>query len=266
MRSADRQPGARELPARRRFRDTEVRDHRVAVLVEHDVVGLDVAVYDFLLMRIRERAAYLGEDFLDLGGSQAAARRENTGERLAPQKLHDEVDDATRFPDAVDRDDVGMLELGRRAGFALEALDEFLVEREGERQHLDRDFAVELLFLRLEDDRHAPAAELFEDFVFLVELLAHHVDFRDVRRLGAHARGRRRGQVEAARIAELRGVLILSATAGAIQFGLRGVRANLGFAPETVNRLQKSAENAAYTRACPVAGCATPRRTRSGTS
>src|SRR5205807_7902406 len=151
-----------------------------------------------------------------------------------------------------DRDDVRMFELGGGAGFALEALDEFLIERQGERQNLDRDFAVELFFLRLEDDRHPPAAQLVEDFVFLVELLAHHVDFRDVRRLDAHTRRRRRGQVEAARIAELRGVLILSATAGAIQFGLRGVRANLGFALETVNRLQKSAENAAYTRACPV--------------
>src|SRR2546425_2672445 len=158
-----------------------------------------------------------------------------------------------------------MLELGGGAGFALEALDEFLIERQGERQNLDRDFAVELFFLRLEDDRHAPAAELVEDFVFLVELLAHHIDFRDLR-LDAHAGRRRRGQVETARIAELRGVLILRATAGAIQFSLRGVRANLGFAPKTVNRVQKSAPNAAYTRACPVAGCATPRRRRSGTS
>jgi len=90
-------------------------------------------MHDFLLVRIRERAAYFGEDFLDLGGRQAAAGRQNVGERFAPQKLHDEVNDAPRFPDAVDRDDVRVLELGGGAGFALEALDEFLIERQGER-------------------------------------------------------------------------------------------------------------------------------------
>ena len=110
-----------------------------------------------------------------------------------------------------------MFEFGRGTGFALEALDEFLVEREREWQDFDRDLAIELFFLGLEDDGHAAAPQLVEDFVFLVELLAHHVDFRDFRRLDAHAGRRRRGQVEAAGIAELRGVLILGATAGAIQ-------------------------------------------------
>src|SRR6266540_2534542 len=221
MRRANGHAGPRQLPTRRRLGDAEVGDHRVAMFVEHDVVGFDVAVYDFLLVCIRERAPYFGEDFLDLGRGQAAARPQNVGQRLAPQKLHDEVNDSARFPDAVYRDDVRMLEPGGRTSFALETLDEFSVERQGERQHLDRDFSVELFFFRLEDDRHAPAAQLVEDFVFLFELLAHHVDFRDLRRLDAHAGGRHRGQVETARIAELRGVLILRATTGAIQFGIR---------------------------------------------
>src|SRR5262245_61566352 len=142
-----------------------------------------------------------------------------------------------------------MFELGGGAGLALEALDEFLVECEGERQDFDRDFAIELLLFRLEYDRHAAAAELVEDFVLGVELLAHQIDFGDVLRLGANAGGRRRGQIEAARVAELCGVLILGATARAVQSSLRGDGANLGFALETVNRLaesfQKSAANAA---------------------
>ena len=70
-----------------------------------------------------------------------------------------------------------MLELGGGAGFALEALDELLVEREREGEDLDGDVALELAFARLEDDRHAAAAELVEDFVLLFELLPNHVDF-----------------------------------------------------------------------------------------
>jgi len=45
-----------------------------------------------------------------------------------------------------------VLELGGGPGFALEALDELLIERQGERQYLDRDVALELLLARFEDD------------------------------------------------------------------------------------------------------------------
>ena len=239
MRCADRHPGAGQLPARRRLGDAEVCDDRVPVLVEHDVIGLDVAMDDFLLMRVRQRAGDVGEDLLDLGRREAAACRQNAGERLAPQKLHDEVDDSSRFPDTINRNDVRVLELGGGAGFALEALDEFLIEGERERQDLDRDFAVELLFVRFEYDRHAAAPQLVEDLVLLGELLAHHIDFRDLRRLDTRACRRSRRQVEAAGVAEFRGVLILGTAASAIQAILRGNRANLGFAPERVNRLAR---------------------------
>src|SRR3989475_7461507 len=71
----------------------------------------------------------LGKDLPDLQRRQAAAGRQNVGQRLAAQELHHEVNHAARFADAIDRDDVRVLESGRRAGFALEALDEFLIER-----------------------------------------------------------------------------------------------------------------------------------------
>src|SRR5207249_10045400 len=59
------------------------------------------------------------------------------------QELHDEVDDAAALADAVDRDDAGVLKLGRGAGLALEALDELFVEGEGKRQDLDGDRSEE---------------------------------------------------------------------------------------------------------------------------
>src|SRR5207245_11615624 len=110
----------------------------------------------------------------------------------------------------------GVLELGGGAGLALEALDELLVEREGEGQHLDRDVALELLLPGLEDDRHAAAAELLEDFVLVLELVAHHVEIGHLGRRFAPAGDRRGRQVQAAGPAELAGVVVLGAAAGTV--------------------------------------------------
>ena len=62
-----------------------------------------------------------------------------------------------------------MFELGGGAGLALEALHEFGVEGQGERQHLDGHFAVQRLFPGPEDDGHAAPAQLLEDLVFGAE-------------------------------------------------------------------------------------------------
>ena len=213
MRRPDGHPGPGELaPAGGRLGDAEVRHHRVPVLVEHDVVGLDVAVHDSGLVGVGERAADLGQHQPDLPGGQRAAGGEHGGERLTAQELHHEVDHAPRLADAVDRDDVRMLELGRGARFALEALDEFLVEGERKRQDLDGDVALELALAGLEDDRHASAAQLLDDVVLLFQLLADQIDFRDLRL----TLERRRRQVQTAGPAELTGIVVLGAAAGAI--------------------------------------------------
>ena len=58
-----------------------------------------------------------------------------------------------------------MFERRRGAGLALEALHEFGVEGEGERQDLDGDFAVELLLAGAVDDGHPAPAQLLQDLV-----------------------------------------------------------------------------------------------------
>src|SRR5436309_10972913 len=279
MRRADVRAGARQLAARGRLRDPEVGDHRQPVLVEHDVVGLDVAMHDAALVRVREGARHLYQDLPDLGRGERTARGQHGRERLAAQELHDEIDHPAGLADAIDRNDAGVLELGGRAGFALEPLDELLVERQGERQDLDRYVALQLLLARLEDDGHPPAAQLFEDFVLVLELLPYQIQLGHVDLLVAHGGdwGRVR-QIQSAGAAELAGVVVLGAAAGAVHQFSEGSRKLRDLSDEVSTRdsdprAQKSEASAAYTcgrRATPdggaASGCATPRRTDRGKS
>ena len=151
--------------ARRRLGDAEVGQHALPELVEHDVVGLDVAVDDAPLRRVAERAAGLGQEPADLRRGEPPPLRQDGGERPAPEELHHEVDDPPRAADPVDRDDVGVLQLGGGAGLALEALDELGVERQREGQHLDRHLALELAILGPIHQRHPAPAQLLDDLV-----------------------------------------------------------------------------------------------------
>jgi hypothetical protein len=169
-------------------------------LVEHDVVRLDVAVHDAVPVREAERPGGVHQQVPDLHRGQGAAGGEDPREGLPAEHLHDEVDDPARPADPIDRNDVGMLESCRGARFALEPLHELRVEREREREHLDRHLALELSLARAVHDRHAAASELVEQLVFVLERLADEIRLRLVGdRLGADAgHGRRRSEVQSA--------------------------------------------------------------------
>ena len=80
-------------------------------------------------------------------------------QRLALDELHRVVVHAAFAADAVDRDDVRVVQARRRLGFVLEALQLPRVHRRGEGQHLERDAAVQRNLLGLVDDAHAAAAD-----------------------------------------------------------------------------------------------------------
>ena len=68
-------------------------------------------------------------------------------------------------PHLVDRYDSGVIELGRRFGFGVKPLD---VRRRGQlaaEDHLDRHNSVQRHPPGFEDDPHAPAGDLFQNFV-----------------------------------------------------------------------------------------------------
>ncbi len=94
-------------------------------------------------------------------------------ERLAVEQLHDDELLPVVIADVVQRADVRVVERGRDARFALEALDCLRIAREVGRQHLDGDLAAEPRVLGAIDDAHAAAVEDFDDAVMRDRLADH---------------------------------------------------------------------------------------------
>ena len=95
-----------------------------------------------------------------------------------------------------------MVELRRRLGLLLEALDDLRVHRDIGRQNLDRDFALECQVVRQEHRAHSAFAEQPLDFVLAFDqaLQLLHQPFGPGR-IAAHRAAA--GDVGAARVAEL---------------------------------------------------------------
>jgi hypothetical protein len=98
-------------------------------------------------------------------GQRERALRQPISEGLAFEVLHDEERGAALLPDVIQRADVGMIELGDRSGFAVEALAELQVASETLGKNLDGDDAIEASVLGLVDFAHPARAQRGEDFV-----------------------------------------------------------------------------------------------------
>ena len=180
-RRADRRPHLREplrraVVARRadRLGDAEVGDRGRAAGEQH-VVGLDVAVHDAVLVRVRERLGHVAQQSHRLGDGERRAAFESRAQRFTLDERHGEPGQAVHRAGGVHRHDVRMLQLGREEDLAIEALDVH-ARRELGRQHLHDDLATERGVFGEEDARHAATAELALDRVGgaegLLELVA----------------------------------------------------------------------------------------------
>jgi hypothetical protein len=78
------------------------------------------------------------------------------------------------------RDQVGVVEGAGGARFLLEAAQALLVSRDGRRQHLYGDVAVEVQIAGTVHFAHSTRADLLDDFV-LIDFLANHRDFTRVK-------------------------------------------------------------------------------------
>src|SRR5262249_42287132 len=82
-----------------------------------------------------------------------------------PSTFHRDPVDRVGLPDAVARDDVGVVQGRSRAGFLLEALETGGVVSQIRRQHLDRHLAREARVTRPPDLPHPARAKRGEDFI-----------------------------------------------------------------------------------------------------
>ena len=145
-------------------REPEVEHLDAPVGRQEQVLGLEVAVDDPLLVRRRESMRDLRRVLRGLARRQRAGL-EPLAQRFALQQLHDGVGHAVRGAEVEDREDVRVRERGDRARLALEARERLGVGRNPLRQHLERDVARQPRVARAVDLAHSSRAERSQDLV-----------------------------------------------------------------------------------------------------
>ena len=144
--------------------DAEVHDLDVPPVVEHDVLGLDVAVDDALAVRVRERVEELHPDRDHIPVVQLVAQ---LVERVAADELPDEDAALIVREPVVERDDVGVVERRGRLDLAHDAR----AERPPVGDDLERDGLLQRQVVGLEDLGEPAAADLADQLVAVAPVL-----------------------------------------------------------------------------------------------
>ena len=163
-----------------RMGDAEVGYLRAAVGVDQDVLGLDVAVDEPVLVRKREPAGDLERELDRLAWVKGTFLVEELLQ-VHPVDVFEDDELPTVLLAAVDhRDDVRMSELRDRASLAAEAFDVGVVARELLVEDLQRNGAFEQLVVRPIDARHATRADELLELVPARNQFADHA-WKDAR-------------------------------------------------------------------------------------
>ena len=127
--------------------------------LQEDVLGLDVPVHDPLRVRMAERVGDLPRDAHGLVERELLLALEPVAEGLAGDERHHIVEHAPGLAAVEEREDVRMLQLGRRLDLGQETLG---AERGGEIgvHDLDRDLPVVAEVVREMHRRHPALADL----------------------------------------------------------------------------------------------------------
>ena len=161
--------GSRRVVAGERLREglrqAEIEQLR-AVLREHDVRGLQVAMDDAGTMRRSESIGQLYRTLQRVVQRQPAVRQP-LRQRLALDVLHHEHGTPLVPGKFEERAHPRMAQRGKGAGFTVEAIFCIRFVRYATRQELDGDDAVDARVTGLVDLSHAAAADRREDFVFV---------------------------------------------------------------------------------------------------
>ncbi len=126
--------------------------------LDHDVGRLEVAMRDAFVVRGPQRIREGNGDFEELVESEPALGNQ-VFERFSVDELHRVEVNVFRGFDAVDRDDVRMIQCGDGSGFAFETLPPDVVPGQQRRQDLERDYAFQPGVLGRIDLAHPAGAE-----------------------------------------------------------------------------------------------------------
>ena len=162
--------GARRLVGK--ARDAEVGHLDGAVLQQHDVLRLDVAVNDAALMRVLQRLEDLGGEVQHVLPLDDTLTVDILLESDAVDIFHDDILDHIAEADIIDLDDVRMRKHRDRLGFVLEAADEFLIVEVLVLEDFDSDLAVVDGVVAAVDICHAADADQLVNFIASVQTLA----------------------------------------------------------------------------------------------
>ena len=143
--------------------DAEVHDEGMAA-GQHDVVGLDIPVHDALPVRVGQRIEDVAKNPGRVGGRERPFTRQTCPQGLPFDVRHDAVEKARGLPRIDQRQDVGMLQVGRDGDFAEEPLG---AEGGGDLRahHLDGNRAIMLEVTGQVHSGHASGTELALDRV-----------------------------------------------------------------------------------------------------
>ena len=131
------------------LRDAEVQDldevRLVAPLLQHHVLGLEVAVDDVVRVRFPESGQDLRHDLAEALLRNRPLVAENRAKVLPLDVLHDDVESAVSLvaAEVEDLDAVRVVEPARRQGLALEAADDGRVLQQRGLEHLQADQPVQ---------------------------------------------------------------------------------------------------------------------------
>jgi hypothetical protein len=139
-------------------REAEVEDLRALVGGDEQVLGLQIAMDDTLVVRRGKPACEL-RGILDGLAHGDGTIGQPLAHRLPLEQLHRRVGSAADRTEVMNGEDVRMRERGDRLGLALETGKPFGVARKQVREDLDRNVAIEPRIARTIDLAHAPGAD-----------------------------------------------------------------------------------------------------------
>ena len=138
---------------------------RLPLAGEHQVAGLDVAVDHAVLVGVLQAQGRLVDEVAGVGHRQRPAGLDQLRQVEALDVLHGQDEALAEAEGRVGGDDVGVVELGRGADLAEEAVEHAAAVDEVAADDLEHLLAAHERVLGQVDDAHAAAAQLAEDLV-----------------------------------------------------------------------------------------------------